>query len=192
MEVFRDLQDALLYGTKLSTDLRAGNVLIQLPSDMRNMTLEQLRVRTGEPDKELVVREDEAPLDPGVPPELVIPLRLGIDCDKATLADAPIQIADLGEVFDPRRTKQYTAQSPLLLAPPEARFANAGDLDEPLSFPSDVWTLACTISDTRFSEDIRELREKYNFELFTADEEVAFRSMMKDSRSFSEAEPALL
>lgn len=60
---------------------------------MKNMTLEQLRARTGEPAKELVVREDGLPLDPGVPSELVIPIWLGIDSDKVTLKDAPITMS---------------------------------------------------------------------------------------------------
>ncbi|PCG98572.1 Hypothetical protein PENO1_057280 [Penicillium occitanis (nom. inval.)] len=46
-------------------DLHLGNILLQLPSDMKNMTLEKLRARTCEPAKELVVREDGLPLDPG-------------------------------------------------------------------------------------------------------------------------------
>ncbi|KAL3486416.1 hypothetical protein BJX62DRAFT_228782 [Aspergillus germanicus] len=79
------------------------------------------------------------------PPEVVITLWLGIDSDKVTLADAPIRIADLGEAFNPSETKQYTAHAPLLIAPPESRFANERNLNEALSFPSDLWTLACTI-----------------------------------------------
>lgn len=111
------------------------------------MTLAQLRARTGEPALELLAREDDAPLDPGVPPELVMPLWLGIDSDKVTLSDASIMIADFGEAFDPGESKQYTTHTPLLLAPPESPFADAGSLDEPLSFPGDVWTLGCVIWD---------------------------------------------
>jgi serine/threonine protein kinase len=215
---------------------------------MKNMTLKQLRARIGEPAKELVVREDGLPLDPGVPSELDIPIWLGIDSDKVTLEDAPITFADFGEAFNPRTIRQYTAHTPLLLAPPESRFADAGDLeDEPLSFPGDIWTLACTIWDifgcrppfesfhvsldevtmehvemlgklpdrrwnkweersnwfdedgrtnvkedlrqryghtsrdwdTRFDEYIRQPRERNGFDWFLADEEVAFRGMMK-------------
>ncbi|GKZ18618.1 hypothetical protein AbraIFM66951_007638 [Aspergillus brasiliensis] len=130
-------------------DLHPGNILLQLPPDTRNMTREQLRARgIDKPAKELVVREDGAPLDPGVPHELVIPIWLGIDGDKVTLENALITIADFGESFDPQETKQYTCHTPLLLAPPESRFTtDAGNLDEPLSFPADIWTLACTIWD---------------------------------------------
>ena len=111
------------------------------------MIVEQLRARTGQPAKEHVACEDGLPLDPGVPSEVVIPIWLGIDSDKVTLQDAFITIADFGEAFDPWRTKQYTSHAPLLIAPPESRFADAADLDEPLSFPADIWTLACSIWD---------------------------------------------
>ncbi|EFR04277.1 hypothetical protein MGYG_07286 [Nannizzia gypsea CBS 118893] len=56
-------------------------------------------------------------------------------------------IADFGEAYNPRVTKQFAAHMPLLLAPPESRFAEASEGDEPLSFPGDIWTLACTIWD---------------------------------------------
>lgn len=108
------------------------------------LDIEQLRAQ-HKPIKEPVVREDGAPLDPGVPPELVVSIWLGKDCDQITPADASIMIADFGEAFEPSKTRRYAAHAPLLIAPPESRFADAGDLDEPLSFPSDIWTLACTI-----------------------------------------------
>lgn len=136
-----------LHRANLSTDLHPGNILLQLPPDMQNMTLEQFRAKTRDPETEPVVREDGAPLDPGVPSELVIPIWLGVDSDKATLADGSIMIADFGEAFDPRDKNEYTCHTPLLLAPPEARFTRARNLDEPMSFPGDVWTIACTIWD---------------------------------------------
>ncbi|RAL08078.1 kinase domain-containing protein [Aspergillus homomorphus CBS 101889] len=126
-------------------DLHAGNILLQLPPDMQNISLKQLRRQKGEPMKEPVVREDGAPLDPGVPPEVIMPMWLGIESDKVTLADAQIKTSDFGEAFDPRISKQYSAHTPLVVAPPESRFAE--DSNEPLSFPSDIWTLACTIWD---------------------------------------------
>ncbi|KAE8547892.1 hypothetical protein TMatcc_009715 [Talaromyces marneffei ATCC 18224] len=203
-------------------DLHLGNMLLQLPSDMKNKTSKQLRARTGEPAKEPVVREDGLPLGPGVPSELVIPIWLGIDSDKVTLKDAPITISDFGEAFDPQTTKQYTAHTPLLLAPPESRFADAGQppfesfpvsLDEVTmehvemlgKLPNRWWNewkersnrfhedthksvkedlrqwygITSRDWDTRFDENIRKPRERNGFELFSADEEAAFRGMMK-------------
>ncbi|PYI06671.1 kinase domain-containing protein [Aspergillus sclerotiicarbonarius CBS 121057] len=98
-------------------DLHLANILLRLPLGMRDMTLEQLRARTREPAKMPVIREDGAPLDPGVPPEVIVPVLLGL------------------------------AHTPLLIAPPESRFAKPGGADGPLSFPGDIWTLACTVWD---------------------------------------------
>ncbi|EEP77601.1 predicted protein [Uncinocarpus reesii 1704] len=125
-------------------DIHLGNVFLQLPPNMQTMTPEQLYAKTGGPFKELVVRCDGAPLDPGVPPEVVIPVWLGSASDEITLADCSIQIADLGEAFDPQVTKQFNAHTLPQLAPPEAFFIEPGE-DEPLSFSGDMWSLACTI-----------------------------------------------
>lgn len=44
-------------------------------------------------------------------------------------------------------TWPFTAHTPLLIAPPESRFTGPGGADPPLSFPGDIWTLACTVWD---------------------------------------------
>ncbi|OAT13408.1 CMGC/SRPK protein kinase [Blastomyces gilchristii SLH14081] len=128
-------------------DLHLANILLCLPFDMQDMTLEQLHARTGEPAKEQVVREDGASLDLGVPSEVIVPVWLGLGSDEISLADSAIMIVDFGEAFDTQVTQQFTAHTPLLLAPPEAHFAESVESDEPLSFPGDIWTLACTIWD---------------------------------------------
>ncbi|EEH41372.2 kinase domain-containing protein [Paracoccidioides lutzii Pb01] len=128
-------------------DLHLANILLRLPLDMQDMTLEQLHARTGEPAKEHVVREDGTPLDPGVPSEVVVPVWLGLSSDEISLADSAIMIADFGEAFDPQGTRPFSAHTPLLLAPPESRFAEPGESDDHLSFPGDIWTLACSIWD---------------------------------------------
>ncbi|QSS58204.1 hypothetical protein I7I51_07627, partial [Histoplasma capsulatum] len=87
-------------------DLHLANILLHLSLDMQDMTLEQLHARTGEPAKMQIVREDGAPLDPGVPSEVIVSVWLGLS---------------------------------------KSRFAES--LVEPLSFPGDIWTLACTIWD---------------------------------------------
>ncbi|KAL4951678.1 kinase-like domain-containing protein [Aspergillus filifer] len=143
-------------------DLHQSDILFRLPPSLENMTFEQLRAVTGEPINQPVVREDGVPLGPGVPSELVMPLGFSLDSDKVTLKDAPLIIADFGKAFKPRDHKQYYFNTPLLLAPPESRFANAGTLDEPLSFPSDIWTLACTVWDV--------FRQRPPFESFHIEE----------------------
>ncbi|KNG80046.1 protein kinase domain-containing protein [Aspergillus nomiae NRRL 13137] len=128
-------------------DLHLGNILLRLPLDMQDMTPEKLYASTGEPAKEQVIREDGAPLDPGVPSEVIVPVWLGLGSDEISLVDSEIMIADFGEAFDPQVTRQFAAHTPLLLAPPESRFAGLGDPDDPLSFSGDIWTLACTVWD---------------------------------------------
>ncbi|GAB1210544.1 hypothetical protein APSETT445_009339 [Aspergillus pseudonomiae] len=106
-----------------------------------------LYASTVEPAKEQVIREDGAALDPGVPSEAIVPVWLGLGSDEISLVDSEIMIADFGEAFDPQVTRQFAAHTPLLLAPPESRFAGLGETDDPLSFSGDIWTLACTVWD---------------------------------------------
>ncbi|QVM06377.1 hypothetical protein D8B26_001090 [Coccidioides posadasii str. Silveira] len=124
------------------TDLHAGNILLHLPPNIRSMTREQLYINVERPDEEPVVRADGLPLHNGVPSKVVFPVLLGLGSDEIKLADSSILLTDFGEAFDPQRTQRFTAHAPLPLSPPESRFA-----DEPLSFPSDIWTLGCVIWD---------------------------------------------
>lgn len=133
-----------LSSENLIIDLHLGNILLRLPPEMRCMTRKQLYAKVGEPEKERVVRRDGAPLDQGVPPEAIVPVWLGLGSDEITISDSPILLTDFGESFDPRATKQFVAHTPPLVAPPESFFAESL-ADEPLSFPGDIWTLACTI-----------------------------------------------
>ncbi|KAL4964542.1 kinase-like domain-containing protein [Aspergillus stella-maris] len=126
-------------------DLHFSNILLQLSPAMKNMNSKQLLTKTLETRTEQVIREDGAPLDPGVSSELIVPIHLGPDHDKMDLTDARIRIVDFSESFDPVKDKQYESHAPTVLAPPESRFTNAGGLDEPLSFSADVWTLGCAI-----------------------------------------------
>ncbi|EFW22194.1 conserved hypothetical protein [Coccidioides posadasii str. Silveira] len=123
-------------------DLHAGNILLHLPPNIRSMTREQLYINVERPDEEPVVRADGLPLHNGVPSKVVFPVLLGLGSDEIKLADSSILLTDFGEAFDPQRTQRFTAHAPLPLSPPESRFA-----DEPLSFPSDIWTLGCVIWD---------------------------------------------
>lgn len=91
-----------------------------------------------------MIRCDRAPLDRGVPSEFIIPVWLGLGSDEITLTDSSILLADFGEAFDPSVTKTFTCHTPHLLAPPEAFFGGPAT-DDYLSFPADIWTLACTI-----------------------------------------------
>lgn len=60
--------------------------------------------------------------------------------NELALGQEKIVICDLGESFNPHKLSRYSSKTLPLLQPPETRFSN-----EPLSFPSDIWTLGCTI-----------------------------------------------
>lgn len=107
------------------------------------MSSQQLHAKYGKPSMERVIRCDGAALDPGVPSEVVVPIWLGLGSDEITLADSSILITDFGEAFDPQTTKRFTAHTPLLVSPPESRFLTQEG--KSLSFPGDIWTLACSI-----------------------------------------------
>ncbi|ODM16932.1 hypothetical protein SI65_07897 [Aspergillus cristatus] len=53
----------------------------------------------------------------------------------------PGYCSDFGEAFSPSHELKYESHTPLAIRPPEARF----EPTKPLSFSSDIWSLACTI-----------------------------------------------
>ncbi|KAI1911545.1 hypothetical protein LOZ61_003763 [Ophidiomyces ophidiicola] len=118
--------------------------MFSLPPDMQNMTRKELYAKVGQPTIQPVRRQDKAPLENGVPSNVVVSAWLGGASDELTLADSLIQIADFGEAFSPQRENHYVCHTPSISAPPEAFFMQPG-ISEPLSFPGDIWTLGCII-----------------------------------------------
>jgi serine/threonine-protein kinase SRPK3 len=100
----------------------------------------ELYERFGEPHSEAVVRLDGKTLSNGVPARVFIPGWFGVRSDDIVLGEEKIILSDFGESFNPHKTVRFSSKTLPLLQPPEARFS-----DEPLSFASDIWTLACTI-----------------------------------------------
>jgi serine/threonine protein kinase len=79
-------------------------------------------------------------LSEGVPTNLYVPGWFGACSDAIILGEEKIIISDFGESFNPHKTLRLSSKTLPILQPPEARFS-----DKPLSFASDIWTLACTI-----------------------------------------------
>jgi serine/threonine-protein kinase SRPK3 len=100
----------------------------------------ELYEKFGEPESEAVVRLDGKPLLDGVPARIFIPGWFGVPSDEIVLGDEKIVLSDFGVSFNPAKELRFSSKTLPLLQPPEARFS-----DQPLSFPSDIWTLACTI-----------------------------------------------
>ncbi|KAG2420059.1 hypothetical protein HFD88_004857 [Aspergillus terreus] len=124
-------------------DLHRGNILLQPPGGFDELTTEELYKLYGEPVLEPVNRLDGQDLPPGVPQHGVLPVWLGEASENVTLPEARILLSDFGEAFSPAQEEKFESHTPHLIRPPEARF----EPTKPLTFSSDIWTLACTIFD---------------------------------------------
>lgn len=124
-------------------DLHRGNILLQLPRNFDELSTEKLYELYGEPELEPVTRLDGQRIPPGVPRHGILPVWLGEASENVKLSEARILLSDFGETFSPAHEKRLQSHTPLLIRPPEARF----EPKEPLTFSSDIWTLACTIWD---------------------------------------------
>jgi len=126
----------------VSSDIHNGNILLRLPSSINHLTTEQLYEKYPLYDPEPIQRIDKKPLDPGVPSVAIIPAWLGEGSDKIPLSEAHILLSDFGESFEPSVTQRYHCNAPAAVRPPEAFFTR-GNTGEPISFPADIWMLAC-------------------------------------------------
>ncbi|GFG26633.1 serine/threonine-protein kinase SRPK [Aspergillus udagawae] len=122
-------------------DLHLGNILLKVPHNFDQLSVEQLYEKYGEPEVDPVVHLDGNPLPPGVPSHGIAPIWLGEASEEITLAEARILLTDFGEAFSYPKELKYESRTPLVIRPPEARF----EPNKPLSFSSDIWSLACTI-----------------------------------------------
>ncbi|KAI9690186.1 MAG: hypothetical protein M1822_009147 [Bathelium mastoideum] len=86
-------------------------------------------------------RLDGQPLGSGVPSHGVIPIWLGDASEKIELSEVDTLLNDFGESFQPVKTAHHYSHTPCILRPPELFFNSSS----PLSFPADIWALACTI-----------------------------------------------
>lgn len=87
---------------------------------------------------------DGEPLLPNCPTHAVVPMHLGKRASNCVLADAHgFMINDFGESFSPHMSRRLAKDphGPLAMRPPEAHFTP----DMPVSFASDIWSLAPAI-----------------------------------------------
>ncbi|KAI1120838.1 kinase-like domain-containing protein [Nemania abortiva] len=123
-------------------DLHLGNFLLQLPSSLNDLSVNELYVKLGTPKREPILRTDGKPIQSsGVPSYAVPPAWLGIACDKVALSDAKLLLSDFGVAFRPSDKSCFESHTPLTMRAPEAFF----EPTTPLSFPSDIWSLGCVI-----------------------------------------------
>ncbi|KAF7166858.1 hypothetical protein CNMCM5623_000412 [Aspergillus felis] len=122
-------------------DLHPGNVLLRLPADFDQLSIEQLYERYGSPAPEPVVRLDGQPLESSVPVSIVPPIWLGKPSEQFHPSESNVLLSDFGEAYRPLIEHRCSSQAPFSFVPPEARF----EPEQGLSFPADIWSLACSI-----------------------------------------------
>ena len=127
-------------------DLHIGNFLLRMPEDLRRMTdSHDLYSRIGEPIQIPPIRCDGSPLSPGTPPLVVWAAAMKLPSDEITANHLPVMISDFGESLKPVVTKRLHAHTLPALCPPESFFTEANSDLDGISFPSDIWTLACSM-----------------------------------------------
>lgn len=117
--------------------------MIKLPSNFDNLSIKQLYEKYGEPEAIPVTRCNGRPLPPNVPTKAFLPLFLGKYAEKFSLSDAHVLLGDLGEAFSPTTETRLgrDCRAPLAFRALEAKFES----QRPLSYPSDIWSLATAI-----------------------------------------------
>lgn len=119
-------------------------MLVKLPSTFDELSVTEFREKFGEPDTVPITRVDEKPLKPNVPAQAVVPMYLGKKAQEFTLADAHgLILSDFGEAFSPATEQRIgkDCHTPLDKRAPEALV----EPNEPLSYPSDIWSLGTAI-----------------------------------------------
>ncbi|KAM3518263.1 hypothetical protein NHJ13051_008322 [Beauveria bassiana] len=109
------------------------------------LALAFFRHKFGEPDVYQVTRTDGEALTPNVPGTAVVALDMGKKAQDFLIQDARLMLSDFGESFHPASEVLLGQDCHTVFdsRPPEAYF----EPDAPMSFPSDVWSLAIAIWD---------------------------------------------
>ncbi|RYC57579.1 hypothetical protein CHU98_g8630 [Xylaria longipes] len=101
-------------------DLHLGNILLQLPSSLANLSVEQLYANFGAPEPEPVVRLDGKSISSGVPSYAIPPAWLGAASDQISLGEAKLLLNDFGTAFRPSDKSRFESYTPRVIRPPEA------------------------------------------------------------------------
>ncbi|KAL3456521.1 kinase domain-containing protein [Aspergillus heterothallicus] len=136
---------AYIHSRGIVHDIHLGNVLLRLPSSLSQLSTEELYTQFDNPQSEPIISLDGKALPPGVPPYGTAPVWLSKRAKDISPGDAHILLSDFGPAFSPSKPSQTRigeqCYAPLPVHPPEAYFQP----EKPISFASDIWTLACAI-----------------------------------------------
>ncbi|KAF3893067.1 Serine/threonine-protein kinase Ppk16 [Trichophyton interdigitale] len=135
-------------------NIHPNNVLIRLLTNLDQLSVKELYEKFEAPLTEPVVRRDAGPLPAGVPSHGTFPIWLGKGANEMPPSEARLILSDFGESFRPSDPSQQVlgeeCLSHLAYLPPEAHF----ELKKPISYPSDIWELACTVWSILASQDL--------------------------------------
>ena len=121
-------------------DLHAGNVLFHLPEVIDNLSIEEFYERFHKPYSRKVIRSDGQEIKASAPESVVFSAWFGVGPEKLKVEETELFLCDFGESYLPAEIERYQSNTLMTNAPPEARFS-----DNPMSFPSDMWTLGCNL-----------------------------------------------
>lgn len=131
-----------------------------MPPESHYWSDEELLEQCGEPEFEPVHTFDNKPIPPHVPKFATLPLWFPMGkIEEFPLSGARVTLADFGESYRPSQESRSQCCTPDHSRPPESRF----EPHKPKSFPSDIWTLACSVWAT--------LATRSPFETFWGDED---------------------
>ncbi|KAM3560733.1 hypothetical protein MY1884_002753 [Beauveria asiatica] len=124
-------------------DIHLGNVMLRLPPQIDELSVEQLYQKYGHSETVPVSRVDGGPLPPSVPSEAVRSINLGKKANEISLDETDLLLIDFGESFAPKLSTRpcEDCRSHLAARPPESHFEPLS----PLSFSADIWCLGLAI-----------------------------------------------
>lgn len=150
MEVCHDAMRSILGTRKLIIraflgylDIHLSYVLVKLPLNFDELSIKQFYEKSGEPETIPITQCDGKALPFNAPARAVVPLFLGKFAESFSLSDAHPLLSDFGEAFAPASEARLgqDCRTPRAFRAPEAKF----EPQAPLSYPSDIWSLATAI-----------------------------------------------
>lgn len=112
-----------------------------MPRRMHRLSTQDLYEKYGAPFVEPVIRLDRRPLMPGIPVTALPPVWLGKPSEDFIATEAKLMLKDFGEAYSPYAEVRNFSNTIQSFVPPEAIF----EARNGLSFPADIWTMACAI-----------------------------------------------